>query len=133
MGSILCGINIITSALSCLRGELGVGIVMVTRILPAPPAARERALFLNPLTLMTLGKSILRYLPLWSLYCITLLVIVSRAFKGQSDNFSTDGWARLPRGWPKNVCISTALIHRGDDLQFTVSGNHISDKCRVFF
>lgn len=40
---------------------------------------------------------------------------------------------QLPRGWLKNICISTCLIHRGNDLQFTMSGNHISDKCRVFF
>lgn len=103
---------------------------MVIRILPAPLAARELALFLNPLTLMTRGKIILGYLQPWFLYRMALLVLVSWAFRGQSDDFSTDCRERLLRGWLKNVCISTTLIHRGNDLQFTMSGNHISDTCR---
>ena len=38
------------------------GIAMVTRILPDLPAERELALFLKPLTLTTLGKSLLECL-----------------------------------------------------------------------
>lgn len=64
------------------------GVAMVTKILPDPPAARELALLLNPLTLTTLGKSLLGCLwpRFWFLYCVS-----------QSDNFSTKYWTRLPR------------------------------------
>lgn len=73
-----------------------------------------------------------KYLQPWILYHMALLVIISWAFKGQNDSFSTDCLARLPWVRLKNVCIPTTLIHRGNDLQFTVSGNNISDKCRFF-
>lgn len=63
---------------------------------------------------------------------MALLVILSWVFVCQSDNFCAEYWARLPRCWLRHVCISTTLIHRGDDLPFTASGNHISDKCRFF-
>lgn len=62
---------------------------MVTRILPDLPVARELALFLNALTLVTLGKTISKYLQRWFLsYCVAVLVILSWAFMGQNDNFS---------------------------------------------
>lgn len=89
---------------------------MVTRILPDPSVARELALSLNPLILMTLGKNTLRYLQAWFLWCMALLVILSWAFRGQSDSFSVEYWTRVPRCWVKHVCISTTLIYRGNDL-----------------
>lgn len=105
---------------------------MVTRILPDPPAARELALLLNPLTLMTLGKSILGCLQPWFLYCTVLLVILSWAFMSHSSNFSAEYGTRIPWGWLKHICISNTIIQRGNDLPFTMSGKHISDKHRIF-
>lgn len=107
------------------------GLPWWIRILPALPTARELALFLNPLTLMTFGQSILGCLQPWLLYCMVLLVITSWAFKDQSD-ISTDCLVRLPSAWLRSVCLSTTLVHRGNDFQFMMSGNHISDTCRLF-
>ena len=34
------------------------------------------------------------------------------------------GQGSPPRGWLKHVCISTTLIHRGNDMQLAMSWNH---------
>lgn len=114
-GSIWCGVNIRTSVPSCLWGGWGLWGCYSEKDSARPTCSKGLALFLNPLSLTTLGKSLLGCLWLQFDFCTAWLSWLS---------FSGLSWVRVTTsalntrqgsigGW---LCMSTTWIHRGNEL-----------------
>lgn len=85
------------------------GVAMVTKILPDPPAARELALFLNPLTLTTLGKSLLGCL--WPRFDFCTAWLFWLSFPGLSWVRVTTSALNTGQGSPGPVKTHVHIYH----------------------
>lgn len=108
------------------------GVAMVKRILPDPPAAKDLPLFWTHWVWRHLAKAS------FGVYGFNLIFVL-HSFSDYP--FSGLSWVRVTTsalntrqasigGW---LGMSTTWIHRGNELWFTLSGNHISENAGFFF